>query len=231
MRTGAECIRLARARADGVAVSRRLHGRARRRSSARTCCSRSAGAPTPTTSASTRRASRPTRAATSRSTTSLATNVPGHLGAGRLQRPRRLHPHRLQRLRDRGRQPARRRAAPGRATASPPTRSTSIRRSAASGMTETRGAASRPAVCWSASGPMTRVGRAIEKGETQGFMKVVVDAETRQILGAAILGTGGDEAIHGILDIMNANRRTTCCSGRCRSTPPSPSSSRPCSAR
>ena len=35
-------------------------------------------------------------------------------------------------------------------------------------------------------------------------MKVVVDAETRKILGAAILGTGGDEAIHGILDMMNA---------------------------
>ena len=51
---------------------------------------------------------------------------------------------------------------------------------------------------------MTRVGRAIEKGETQGFMKVVVDAETRKILGAAILGTGGDEAIHGVLDMMNA---------------------------
>jgi pyruvate/2-oxoglutarate dehydrogenase complex dihydrolipoamide dehydrogenase (E3) component len=51
---------------------------------------------------------------------------------------------------------------------------------------------------------MNRVGRAIEKGETQGFMKVVVDAETRKILGAAILGTGGDEAIHGIIDIMNA---------------------------
>jgi len=52
--------------------------------------------------------------------------------------------------------------------------------------------------------PMTRVGRAVEKGETQGFMKVVADAETRKILGAAILGTGGDEAIHGVLDIMNA---------------------------
>ncbi len=51
---------------------------------------------------------------------------------------------------------------------------------------------------------MTRVGRAVEKGETQGFMKVVVDAETKQILGAAILGIGGDEAIHGILDMMNA---------------------------
>ncbi|EIM29342.1 FAD-containing oxidoreductase [Microvirga lotononidis] len=52
--------------------------------------------------------------------------------------------------------------------------------------------------------PMTRVGRAIEKGETMGFMKIVADAETRRILGAAILGTGGDEAIHGILDMMNA---------------------------
>jgi pyruvate/2-oxoglutarate dehydrogenase complex dihydrolipoamide dehydrogenase (E3) component len=54
--------------------------------------------------------------------------------------------------------------------------------------------------------PMSRVGRAIEKGETQGFMKIVADAETRRILGAAILGTGGDEAIHGILDMMNAGQ-------------------------
>jgi pyruvate/2-oxoglutarate dehydrogenase complex dihydrolipoamide dehydrogenase (E3) component len=53
--------------------------------------------------------------------------------------------------------------------------------------------------------PMTRVGRAVEKDETQGFMKVVVDAETQKILGAAILGTGGDEAIHGIIDIMNVD--------------------------
>ena len=54
--------------------------------------------------------------------------------------------------------------------------------------------------------PMTRVGRAIEKGETKGFMKIVADAETQRILGAAILGTGGDEAIHGILDMMNADQ-------------------------
>jgi pyruvate/2-oxoglutarate dehydrogenase complex dihydrolipoamide dehydrogenase (E3) component len=52
--------------------------------------------------------------------------------------------------------------------------------------------------------PMTKVNRAVEKGETRGFMKIIVDAETRLILGAAILGTGGDEAIHGILDIMYA---------------------------
>jgi pyruvate/2-oxoglutarate dehydrogenase complex dihydrolipoamide dehydrogenase (E3) component len=54
--------------------------------------------------------------------------------------------------------------------------------------------------------PMTRVGRAVEKGETKGFMKIVADAETHRILGAAILGTGGDEAIHGILDMMNADQ-------------------------
>lgn len=52
--------------------------------------------------------------------------------------------------------------------------------------------------------PMTKVGRAVEKGETQGFMKVVVDAETKQILGAAILGVGGDEVIHCVLDTMSA---------------------------
>ncbi|GFG68235.1 mercuric reductase [Mycobacterium kubicae] len=52
--------------------------------------------------------------------------------------------------------------------------------------------------------PMTRVGRAVEKGETQGFMKVVVDADTEEILGAAVFGVGGDEAIHCILDVMSA---------------------------
>jgi pyruvate/2-oxoglutarate dehydrogenase complex dihydrolipoamide dehydrogenase (E3) component len=51
---------------------------------------------------------------------------------------------------------------------------------------------------------MTKVGRAVEKGETQGFMKVVVDAETEQILGAAILGVGGDEVVQDILDVMTA---------------------------
>lgn len=52
--------------------------------------------------------------------------------------------------------------------------------------------------------PMTKIGRAREKGETQGFMKILVDAETKKILGAAILGVGGDEVIHSILDIMYA---------------------------
>ena len=48
--------------------------------------------------------------------------------------------------------------------------------------------------------PMTRVGRAVEKGETEGFIKILVDATTKQIIGANILGTGGDEAIHCILE-------------------------------
>lgn len=52
--------------------------------------------------------------------------------------------------------------------------------------------------------PMSRVSRAYEKGETQGFMKISVDAETKQILGAAILGVGGDEVIHVLLDVMYA---------------------------
>ena len=57
--------------------------------------------------------------------------------------------------------------------------------------------------------PMTKVGRAYEKSETQGFMKILVDAETKEILGAAILGTGGDEAIHCILDVMYAKKPYT----------------------
>jgi len=56
---------------------------------------------------------------------------------------------------------------------------------------------------------MTKVGRAIEKGETQGFMKILVDANTHEILGASILGTGGDEAIHSILDVMYAKKPYT----------------------
>lgn len=73
------------------------------------------------------------------------------------------------------------------------------------GMTEAQARASgRPLLI--AKRPMTRVGRAVEKGEPAGFMSLIADAETRRILGAAILGTGGDEAIHGILDLMNADQ-------------------------
>ncbi|PMS14529.1 mercuric reductase [Trinickia dabaoshanensis] len=52
--------------------------------------------------------------------------------------------------------------------------------------------------------PMSRVGRAVEKGESQGFMKVIVDAESGTILGASILGVTGDEVIHSLLDVMYA---------------------------
>jgi pyruvate/2-oxoglutarate dehydrogenase complex dihydrolipoamide dehydrogenase (E3) component len=52
--------------------------------------------------------------------------------------------------------------------------------------------------------PMTQVARAREKGETQGFMKVLVDAKSKRILGAAILGVGGDEVVHSLVDAMYA---------------------------
>jgi pyruvate/2-oxoglutarate dehydrogenase complex dihydrolipoamide dehydrogenase (E3) component len=51
---------------------------------------------------------------------------------------------------------------------------------------------------------MTRVGRAVEKGESLGFMKIMVDADSKEILGAAILGLSGDEAVQSILDVMYA---------------------------
>jgi pyruvate/2-oxoglutarate dehydrogenase complex dihydrolipoamide dehydrogenase (E3) component len=54
------------------------------------------------------------------------------------------------------------------------------------------------------SRPMTRVARAVEKGESKGFMKVVVDGDSKEILGAAILGVGGDEAVHALIDTMSA---------------------------
>ena len=73
------------------------------------------------------------------------------------------------------------------------------------GMTDAEAAATgRPLL--HAKRAMKRVGRAVERGETFGFMKVVADAETRRILGAAILGASGDEAIHGILDAMSADQ-------------------------
>ena len=57
--------------------------------------------------------------------------------------------------------------------------------------------------------PMQRVGRAREAGETQGFMKVLVDAESQKLLGAAILGLNGDEVVHALLDVMAAGQPCT----------------------
>ncbi|MBX5169861.1 FAD-containing oxidoreductase [Rhizobium sp. NZLR1b] len=71
------------------------------------------------------------------------------------------------------------------------------------GMTEKQARASGRKIMVSTR-PMSRVGRANERGETKGFMKVIADAETKQILGAAILGIEGDEVIHGLIDAMNA---------------------------
>jgi pyruvate/2-oxoglutarate dehydrogenase complex dihydrolipoamide dehydrogenase (E3) component len=73
------------------------------------------------------------------------------------------------------------------------------------GMTEKEARSSgRPVLL--AKRPMTKVGRAVEKGETIGFMKAIVDAETRMLLGASILGVGGDEAIHSLLTCMYAKQ-------------------------
>lgn len=72
------------------------------------------------------------------------------------------------------------------------------------GMTEAQARASGRKLLMSTR-PMSKVGRAIEKGETQGFMKIIADAQSKRILGASILGVGGDEAIHGVIDIMNAD--------------------------
>jgi pyruvate/2-oxoglutarate dehydrogenase complex dihydrolipoamide dehydrogenase (E3) component len=74
---------------------------------------------------------------------------------------------------------------------------------ARAGLTEREVRASgRPALAGRLA--MARVGRARERGETQGFMQVLVDAETRKILGATLLGIEADEAIHAIIDVMSA---------------------------
>ena len=76
------------------------------------------------------------------------------------------------------------------------------------GMTEAQVRASgRKALI--ATMPMQRVGRARETSETQGFMKVLVDADSERLLGAAILGRNGDEVVHSLLDVMAADRPYT----------------------
>ena len=75
---------------------------------------------------------------------------------------------------------------------------------ARAGMTEREARASgRPVLV--GRRPMTRVGRARERSETQGFMNILVDVDSRKILGAALLGIEADEAIHCIVDVMNAD--------------------------
>lgn len=76
------------------------------------------------------------------------------------------------------------------------------------GMTETQAKASDRDVLIGKR-PMSRIARAKEKGETKGFMKILVDANTEKILGAAILGIEGDEIIHSIIDIMYADEPYT----------------------
>jgi pyruvate/2-oxoglutarate dehydrogenase complex dihydrolipoamide dehydrogenase (E3) component len=71
------------------------------------------------------------------------------------------------------------------------------------GMTETEVRKSgKPALIWTLA--METVSRAIERGETKGFMKILVDRDSKQILGASFLGLAGDEVVHSVLDIMYA---------------------------
>jgi len=76
------------------------------------------------------------------------------------------------------------------------------------GMSETEAVASGKRLL-RAKMPMQRVGRAREAGESQGFMKVLVDADSQHILGAAILGLNGDEVVHSLLDVMAARQPYT----------------------
>jgi pyruvate/2-oxoglutarate dehydrogenase complex dihydrolipoamide dehydrogenase (E3) component len=76
------------------------------------------------------------------------------------------------------------------------------------GMNETEARASGKRVL-RAKMPMTRVGRAREAGETQGFMKVLVDADSKEIMGAALLGLNADEIVHSLLDLMYAKKPYT----------------------
>jgi pyruvate/2-oxoglutarate dehydrogenase complex dihydrolipoamide dehydrogenase (E3) component len=76
------------------------------------------------------------------------------------------------------------------------------------GMSETEARASGRKLL-RAKMPMQRVGRAREASETQGFMKVLVDADSQRLLGAAILGLNGDEVVHSLLDVMAADQPYT----------------------
>jgi len=76
------------------------------------------------------------------------------------------------------------------------------------GMTETEAKKSGKQVL-AGKMPMSRVGRAREAGETQGFMKIAVDAQSKELLGAAILGLNGDEIVHSLLDMMYARKPYT----------------------
>ena len=134
----------------------------------------------------------------------LRTNVPGRLGARRRQRPRRLHAHVVQRPPDRRRQPAARRDAPRVSDRIPAYALFIDPPLGRVGMSEAEvRARGRPALVGTM--PMTRVGRARERGETQGFMKVLVDAESERILGASLLCIEGDEIVHSLLDVMAAD--------------------------
>ncbi len=126
-----------------------------------------------------------------------------HLGDGGLQRPGRLHPHLLERFRDRRGEPSRQRSATRQRSHH---RLRALHRSAARPRRHDRGRGPqvRPAGADRDHGHGGREPRVSRKARRKGFMKILVDKETKQILGASLLGLSGDEAIHCILDIMYA---------------------------
>ena len=158
------CLQVSPKRRRRSPCRSRLRAGPRSRSWAPTCCWPSAGGPTPTTSGSTAPASKQRQARLHRGRRPAAHQRARHLGAGRLQRPRRLHPHRLQRLRDRRRQPSRRRAP---ARQRPHCRLRALHRSAARPRRHDRGRgaqerpprAGRPASPWRTSRAPSRRAR------------------------------------------------------------------------
>ena len=200
VRLDAKCIAVGR-KGDRITATSTART-ARPTSKEATFCWRSAVGPIRMTSVWTRPVLSWTSAATFRSTMSCAPTWPasGRSATATVAAPSRTPPTTTSRS---SRRTCSTTARAVSATAYRPTLSTSIRRSVAPASPTPRYAKrGRPALV--GQRPMTSVGRAVEKGEAQGFMKVTVDAESREILGAAVLGPGGDEAIHCILDVMYA---------------------------
>src|SRR5690348_10961391 len=172
-----------------------------RKSPARICCWQSVVGRIPTIWISTKPGCAATSVATSSSMTDCKPLRPAS-GSRGLQRQGRLHPNRVQRFRDVAanlldqdpRRVSERITAYALYTDPPLGRV---------GMTlaEARNSGRR---VLAGERPMTRVARAVEKGETQGFMRILVDGDSEEILGASLLGTGCDEAVHAILDLMYA---------------------------
>ena len=193
----------AQARAACASCSATRRAAACRRSKAAICSLRSAASPTPTTSASIGPGSRPTGAASSSSTTSCAPASPAIWALGDANgrgafTHTSFNDHQIvaDNLLHGGKRRVSDRLSAYALFIDPPLGRV--------GMSEAEvRARGKPALVGVM--PMTRVGRAKERGETQGFMKVLVDAASERILGASLLCIEGDEIVHSLLDVMAAD--------------------------